>query len=421
MPKKTSPAKKTTSKKPAPKKPSPKKAPPKRGLGRGLSALMEDVSLETFVSDDVVMVDDIMDSPDPLEDSPAKDTPIETKDAGTTKTTETKSEPGKPGDIYDHITGKFIMSREDYEMSDEEREKYAEEDAAMEARIRELTKHSNFKRATAPAPDHNVKSGVTFVEIGQLERNPEQPRRNFDGALIRELSDSIRQKGILQPILVRPLKKTERNKPVFQIVAGERRWQAAMLAELETLPVFVREITDQEALEIGVIENVQRAELNPMEEAMAYKALINQFGRTQEDVAEAVGKSRSYVANMMRLLTLPEKVQDYLAYGEITTGHARAIIAAPDPTEMANVIVANELSVRDAEDWARKLKNKLTAPPKMESKIKAADEKRIEAELIDALGLTVDLRHKGPNGELRIKYKTNEQLDDVIARLKRKI
>lgn len=418
MSKKKSPAKKTTSKKPAPKNPIPKKAPPKRGLGRGLSALMEDVSLETFVSDDVVMVDDIMDSPDPLEDSQAKDTPIESKDAGTTKTTETKSE---PGDIYDHITGKFIMSREDYEMSDEEREKYAEEDAAMEARIRELTKHSNFQRATAPAPDHNVKSGVTFVEIGQLERNPEQPRRNFDGALIRELSDSIRQKGILQPILVRPLEKTERNKPVFQIVAGERRWQAAMLAELETLPVFVREITDQEALEIGVIENVQRAELNPMEEAMAYKALINQFGRTQEDVAEAVGKSRSYVANMMRLLTLPEKVQDYLAYGEITTGHARAIIAAPDPTEMANVIVANELSVRDAEDWARKLKNKLTASPKMESKIKAADEKRIEAELIDALGLTVDLRHKGPNGELRIKYKTNEQLDDVIARLKRKI
>lgn len=425
MAKKKSPAKKTTT-----KKPTTKKTAPKRGLGRGLSALMEDVSMETFVTDDVVIVDDIMDSPDPMLDSAAdaamdaapetftapQPAPIETKDAADAAA-EVKAQ--DPDGIYDPITGKYIMSREEYEESDEERAKYAEEDAARYAELKEITKHSNFQRTTAPASDYNVKGGVTFVEMGQLERNPEQPRRNFDGALLRELSNSIRKKGILQPILVRPLPKEERNKPVYQIVAGERRWQAAILAELDTMPVFVREITDQEALEIGVIENVQRAELNPMEEAMAYRALVDQFGRTQEDVAEAIGKSRSYIANMMRLLTLPEKVQDYLAFGEISTGHARAIIAAPDPTEMADVIVENELSVRDAEDWARKLKNKLTASPKMQPKIKAADEKRIEAELIDALGLAVDLRHKGPNGELRIKYKTNDQLDDVIARLKR--
>lgn len=395
------------------KKTPAKKSAPKRGLGRGLSALMDDVSMDTFISDDVIVVDDIMDSPDPMEDASG------TKDAADAPL-ETKEQEGGPDDPYDPITGKFIMTRAEYEMSDEEREKYAEEDAAREAEIKRLTGNKPpVERTKAPKPDHNIKDGVTFVEMGQLERNPEQPRRNFEPDLLKELSNSIREKGILQPILVRPLPELRRNKPTYQIVAGERRWQAAMLAELDTMPVFIREITDQEALEIGVIENVQRAELNPMEEAMAYKALVNQFGRTQEDVAEAIGKSRSYIANMMRLLTLPEKVQDYLAFGQISTGHARAIIAAPDPTEMADVIVANELSVRDAEDWARKVKNKLTASPKPDTaKIKAADEKRIEAELIEALGLSVDLRHRGPHGELRIKYKTNDQLEEVIGRLK---
>ncbi len=400
MAKTPSPQKKQTS-----KKPSPKKTTAKRGLGRGLSALMEDVSMEAFVSDDVVIIDDIMDSPDPMEDASdhaAGQTNIETKDMAAP---ETKS--------------RFKDLPDEYRMSDAEREKYAEEDAAFTANLHaQVPKSPGLPRTKAPAADYNLKGGVTFVEMGQLERNPEQPRRNFDMELLRELSNSIREKGILQPILVRPLPETKRNKPAFQIVAGERRWQAAMMAEIETMPVFVREITDQEALEIGVIENVQRAELNPMEEAMAYKALINQFGRTQDDVAGAVGKSRSYIANMMRLLTLPEKVQNYLAHGQITTGHARAIIAAPDPTEMADTIVDKQLSVRDAEDWARKLKSTLTASPKMDTKVKAADEKRLEASLMDALGLTVDLRHKGPGGELRIKYKTSDQLDDVMARLK---
>ncbi len=348
--------------------PKPKKQAPKRGLGRGLSALMDDVSMNTFVSDDEQIIDDIMDNPEPMTD--------------TAKSTSAAAF-SSPDISTDAVSG---------------------------------FKAPQSQPASSSAK--SIKDGVTFVEMGQLERNPEQPRRNFDPELLKELSNSIRQKGILQPILVRPLPQNKRNKPAYQIVAGERRWQAAMMANVETMPVFVREITDQEALEIGVIENVQRAELNPMEEAMAYKALINQFGRTQEDVAGAIGKSRSYIANMMRLLTLPEKVQDFLAVGEISTGHARAIIAAPDPVDLAQTIVEKGLSVRDAEEWVRKLKNKEKAPQRAPAKIKPADEKRLEAELIDALGLSVDLRHRGPGGELRIRYTNNDQLDDIITRLK---
>ncbi|MGJ8564378.1 MAG: ParB/RepB/Spo0J family partition protein [Alphaproteobacteria bacterium] len=347
-------AKKTLSKKITAKK----AASSKRGLGRGLSALMDDVSMDNFVSDDVVIVDDIMDSPQPMDDALPE-------------------------------AGNFTAPS------------------------------PSTEAPTQAEPSGAIKGGVTFVSMGQLERNPEQPRRHFDAQLLEELATSVRQKGILQPILVRALPDSKRNKPVYQIVAGERRWQAAMKAGLDVMPVFVREITDQEALEIGVIENVQRAELNPVEEAMAYKALISQFGRTQEDVANAVGKSRSYVANMMRLLSLPETVQTYLAEGKISTGHARAIIAAPDPTELASLIVKSDLSVRDAENWARKLKKQDDPVLRPEKAMKAADEKRLEAELMDALGLSVDLRHRGPGGELRIKYKSNDQLEDVMKRLKK--
>lgn len=347
---KTAQNKPATKKKPGAKKP----ASSKRGLGRGLSALMDDVSMDNFVSDDVVIVDDIMDMPTPMEDARS--------------------------DVNDDRASTHQITRDDEPLTS--------------------------------------KDGVTFVSMGQLERNPEQPRRHFDPVLLDELATSVKQKGILQPILVRALPERRRNKVAYQIVAGERRWQAAMKAGLDSMPVFVREISDQEALEIGVIENVQRAELNPVEEAMAYKALISQFGRTQEDVANAVGKSRSYVANMMRLLSLPEKVQTFLAEGKISTGHARAIIAAPDPAELADVIVKNDLSVRDAENWARKLKTQDGVTTRSEKAMKAADEKRLEAELMDALGLAIDLRHKGPGGELRIKYKSGDQLEEVMKRLK---
>jgi len=278
------------------------------------------------------------------------------------------------------------------------------------------TKTKTPTKKTAPIPDNQ--RGVTSVVMDQLERNPEQPRKYFDKEKLAELTQSIKDKGVLQPILVRPLpRKTSHEKKHYQIVAGERRWQAAMKAKLNAMPVLIRELSDQDVLEIGVVENVQRADLNPIEEALAYQALSNQFKRTQDDIAQAVGKSRPHVTNMLRLLTLPKRAQIYLAKGKITTGHARAIIAAPDPTELADAIAEKGLSVREAEDWVRRIKAADGKTTKIPSQ-KAADTRKVESDLSDILGLKTDLRHKGPGGELRIKYKTSAQLEGLIKRLK---
>ena len=260
--------------------------------------------------------------------------------------------------------------------------------------------------------------GVMSVAIDQLERNPDQPRKYFDKDKLAELTQSIKDKGVLQPILVRPLSQSSKSsKQHYQIVAGERRWQAALKAKLDAMPVLIRELSDQEVLEIGVVENVQRADLNPIEEALAYQALAQQFKRTQDDIAQAVGKSRPHVTNMLRLLTLPKRAQTYLAKGKITAGHARAIIAAPDPTELADAIAEKGLSVREAEDWVRRIKaaeGKTAIIPAQ----KDADTRKVENDLSDILGLVTDLRHKGPGGELRIKYRTGSQLEALIKRLK---
>jgi len=261
-----------------------------------------------------------------------------------------------------------------------------------------------------------AQQGVTSVNISQLERNPDQPRKYFDKEKLDELTQSIKDKGVLQPILVRPLGKGTSKTKHYQIVAGERRWQAALKARLDTMPVLIRELSDQDVLEIGVVENVQRADLNPIEEALAYKALSDQFKRTQDDIAQAVGKSRPHVTNMLRLLTLPKRAQTYLAKGKITAGHARAIIAAPDPTELADAIAQKGLSVREAEDWVRRIKAADGQTKKVPSQ-KDADTRKVENELSDMLGLKTDLRHKGPGGELRIKYKTSAQLEALIKQL----
>ncbi|MDB2439296.1 ParB/RepB/Spo0J family partition protein [Hellea sp.] len=261
-------------------------------------------------------------------------------------------------------------------------------------------------------------NGVTSVAIDQLERNPDQPRKYFDKEKLAELTKSISDKGVLQPILVRPLpQKRSEKKKHYQIVAGERRWQAALKAKLDAMPVLIRELSDQDVLEIGVVENVQRADLNPIEEALAYRALSDQFNRTQEDIAQAVGKSRPHITNMLRLLTLPKRAQTYLAKGKITAGHARAIIAAPDPTELADAIAEKGLSVREAEDWVRRIKAADGKPAKIPAQ-KGADTRKVENDLSDSLGLVTDLRHKGPGGELRIKYRTGDQLEALIKRLK---
>lgn len=278
-----------------------------------------------------------------------------------------------------------------------------------------VKKHAK-KNAVKPIP--TSERGVTSVAINQLERNPDQPRKYFDKEKLAELTQSIKDKGVLQPILVRPLPNQTSSKKIhYQIVAGERRWQAALKAKLVAMPVLIRELSDQDVLEIGVVENVQRADLNPIEEALAYQALAEQFKRTQEDIAQAVGKSRPHVTNMLRLLTLPKRAQTYLAKGKITAGHARAIIAAPDPTELADAIAEKGLSVREAEDWVRRIKaadgKSKTIPAQ-----KDADTRKVENDLSDILGLVTDLRHKGPGGELRIRYRTGGQLEDLIKRLK---
>ncbi len=361
-------------KKPSKSKPAKK---PARGLGRGLSALMDDVGMSAIVDDTV------QPAPKAVVRKTSKETSSKTKEK-TTDTPKTKT--------------------------------------ASKAGTKPKTEASK-----KGASETLEEKSINYVAMDQLTRNPDQPRRHFDKALLDELTDSIVDKGVLQPILVRPLPESAKGKfkgskkPSFQIIAGERRWQAALKAGLETIPVFIRDITDQEALEIGVVENVHRADLNPMEEALAYKSLLTQFQRTQEDVAKAVGKSRPYIANMLRLLNLPSSVQTYLAEGKISTGHARAIIAAPDPAQLADAIVDKDLSVRDAENWVRRLKQDQNQPvlDKAIKDQKSADIRNVERQLADALGLLVDLRHKGQGGELRIKYKKADQLEGLITRLMR--
>jgi len=286
-------------------------------------------------------------------------------------------------------------------------------------------------KKTAAKTKPNTNRGVNIIPIDKIERNPEQPRKVFDKTKLDELSQSIKDKGILQPILLRPLPKrllakkklkSGSNTDFYQIVAGERRWQAALKAELDQMPALIRELSDQEVLEVGVVENVQRDDLNPIEEAMAYQALKDQFGRRQEDIANAIGKSRSHVANCLRLLTLPALAREYLSEGKITAGHARAILSCPDQKGLTEAIVDKQMSVREAEVWARqasKAKRDQESGADKKQASRDADSRFIEKQLSDHLGLRVDLKHKNPNGTLSIKYKTLDQLDDLIKRMRK--
>jgi ParB family chromosome partitioning protein len=261
-----------------------------------------------------------------------------------------------------------------------------------------------------------ARAGAQEMPIELLRRNPDQPRRQFDQADLDELADSIREKGVLQPILVRPLSGGE-----HQIVAGERRWRAAQLAGLHAVPVLVRELDDIDVLEIGIVENVQRADLNPLEEALAYKALIERFGRTQEVVARVVGKSRSHVANALRLLALPEEVRDHLAAGRLSAGHARAIATAPDPAALARAVVERDLSVRQAEALSRQAQDRpgpsARSPRAGAGRGKNADTVALEQDLSDQLGLAVAIDDQGGAGQVTIRYQSLEQLDLICQRL----
>lgn len=272
--------------------------------------------------------------------------------------------------------------------------------------------------ADAPASAPRSRDGVRTLPIELIRPNPDQPRKTITEAELEALSESIAEKGVVQPILVRPVKGEGE---AYEIVAGERRWRAAQKARLHDIPALVRELTDKETLEIGIVENVQRSDLNPVEEAHAYRQLIDRFGHTQDDVARAVSKSRSHVANMVRLLALPEAVLTSLASGEISTGHARAIASAPDPEALVRIIVEKGLSVREAERLARDAQ----AGKASESKAgkaskpgdKDADTRALESDVTARLGLSVDIRHGNKGGEIRVQYKTLEQLDDVCRRL----
>ncbi|MGA2124514.1 MAG: ParB/RepB/Spo0J family partition protein [Xanthobacteraceae bacterium] len=249
-----------------------------------------------------------------------------------------------------------------------------------------------------------------------LRPNPRNPRRMFSDLELDELAASIHERGIIQPILVRTVRGTA---DAFEIIAGERRWRAAQRAGLHDVPVVLLEVDDREALELAIIENVQRTDLNALEESMGYEALGNEFKYGQDEIAKIVGKSRSHVANMLRLLKLPDSVKVYLRDGKITAGHARALLGEADPETMARMIVERGLNVRQVEAMAqeRAAKAGKTAKPRQQRHDKDADTVALERRLSDVLGLVVTIEMRGQGGELRIRYRSLEQLDAVIRRL----
>lgn len=257
--------------------------------------------------------------------------------------------------------------------------------------------------------------GPRSLPIDLVQRNPQQPRRTFDEGDLNELSNSIRTHGVLQPILVRPIAEGK-----YEIVAGERRWRAAQRAGLHSIPAVIREFNEVEVLEIAIVENVQRTDLNPIEEAQGFQALIDRFGRTQEDIAEAVGKSRPHIANMLRLLKLPDDLQEMVRDGRLSSGHARAILTAPDQRGLAQRVIAEGLNVREVERIAQVAKDEKHGPraSAVAADAKSADTRALEASLSNALGLDVTIAEKGSAGEVKITYKTLEQLDDIIRRLR---
>ena len=272
---------------------------------------------------------------------------------------------------------------------------------------------------SAPVDGASTPVGVQMAPIESLKPNPDQPRKIFDRDDLEELAASIRDKGVLQPILVRTHPKED---GVWQIIAGERRWRAAQMARLTEAPIIVKEMDDVAVFEVAIIENVQRADLNPLEEADAYRLLMDRFGRTQDAVAGVVGKSRSHVANTLRLLQLPEEVLHHVRTGKLSAGHARALITAPDPAALADQIMAEGLNVRQAEALARRAADgpKARKPGATSTGGEgSADVVALEQDLADALGLKVQLADRGGKGELTINYGSLEQLDDLCRRLMR--
>ena len=258
--------------------------------------------------------------------------------------------------------------------------------------------------------------GAREIPVELVHRNPNQPRQHFSEAEIAELEESIRSSGVLQPILVRPAPGRPGE---FEIVAGERRWRAAQRAGIPVIPALVRDLGDDRAYEIAIVENVQREDLNAMEEARAYETLMSRMGYTQEQASKAVGKSRSHLANTLRLLQLPATVQDHVLHGRLSAGHARAILACDEQETVAEQVLAKSLSVRDTEALVRA---KAAGPKKASGPRRAAkdaDTAALESDLEDALGMRVGIADRGGAGELTIRYGSLEQLDEICRRLTR--
>ncbi len=266
------------------------------------------------------------------------------------------------------------------------------------------------------------RGGQRRLPTSSLRPNARNPRRAFSDTELDELTASLRERGIIQPIVVRPVSGAGGG---HEIIAGERRWRAAQRAGLHEVPVIVVEATDAEALQLAIIENVQRADLNPLEEAEGYRALVEEFGNSQEEIAKIVGKSRSYVANTLRLLKLPDAVKVYIHAGKLDAGHARMLIGAPNAEELADEIVARDLNVRQVEAMARERvqksgKKHTSGGRPRASGGKNADILALEKRLSDALGLAISIEQRGSAGVLSIRYRNLDQLDDVLRRLEKR-
>jgi len=263
---------------------------------------------------------------------------------------------------------------------------------------------------TAQTKNSNV-GQETKIPIANLKPSPSQPRRLFNKNSINELADSIKAKGLVQPLVVRP---SPSDVNTYEIIAGERRWRAAQIAQLHEVPAVIRNFNDTEALEIAIIENVQRSDLSPIEEAAGYKRLIENHGHTQEDLSGIVGKSRSHIANIIRLLSLPQSIQDMITEGKISSGHARAIMNSAFPEQLAEKIINENLSVRDAENLAKDKKGIIK-----KLKLKDPDTIDLENKISEKLGLTINISHKGKKGgSIKIDYKTLDQLEMITQKLK---
>lgn len=270
---------------------------------------------------------------------------------------------------------------------------------------------------TADTP--NPPRATRTLPVEQLTPNPDQPRRQFEPSSLEELANSIRSKGVIQPLIVRQKPGQE---SVYEIVAGERRWRAAQAAGVHDVPVVVRDLSDEDVLEIAIIENIQRADLNPIEEAAGYEQLMTRFGHTQEKLAQALGKSRSHIANLLRLLNLPEDVKTFVKDGSLSAGHARALVTADDAVSLAKDIIRRGLSVRDTE---KLVKSKQSAgstgtsgtKKQTSGSSKDADTKALEADLSAALGMKVSINHQDgkESGTLTVAYESLEDLDALCG------